>query len=165
MGDFDSLDEIPDSIEYIKHPVEKDDTDTMLAVKTALAQGCDIFFLYGCTGGRLDHTLANLQTLHFIAESGARGYIAGRQCISVIRNGHLRFSESAYGTVSVFAFAGTAYGVTLSGLYYPLKNATLTPCFPLGVSNEFVGKAAEAAVKNGYITVTWQCGINAAEIY
>ena len=70
VGDFDSLGEPPENMRIIRHPVQKDDTDTMLAVRTALSCGCDTFYLYGCTGGRLDHTLANLQTLHFIADNG-----------------------------------------------------------------------------------------------
>ena len=60
----------------IRVPVEKDDTDTMLALREGLRRGCDTFYLYGATGGaRLDHTLANLQSLAFLLRHGARGYL------------------------------------------------------------------------------------------
>lgn len=164
VGDFDSLGEPPKGIEFIRHPVEKDDTDTMLAVRSALSLGCDTFFLYGCTGGILDHTVANLQTLHFIAKNGAKGYIVGKQCAAVIRNGSICFSEKAHGTVSVFTLSGAASGVSLRGLYYPLENRRLSSSLPLGASNEFIGQPAEISVKNGYLTVLWHCGISAVNI-
>lgn len=160
VGDFDSLGEPPAGIETVRHPVIKDDTDTMLAVKIGLARGCDTFYLYGCTGGRLDHTVANLQALHYIAANNARGFIAGRQCAAVIQNGSLRFSAEARGVISVFALAGEAHGVTINGLYYTLDNGTLTPRFPIGESNEFIGEAAQISVANGVLTVIWRGSIN-----
>ena len=67
MGDFDSMDQPADFANVHRVPVEKDDTDTMLAVKAGLEQGCTEFHLYGGTGGRrLDHTLGNLQTLPYL---------------------------------------------------------------------------------------------------
>ena len=72
LGDFDSMDQPADFDRIRRVPVEKDDTDTMLAVKTGLEQGCGEFYLYGGTGGkRLDHTLANLQTLLYLRRHGA----------------------------------------------------------------------------------------------
>ena len=57
LGDFDSMDQPADFDHVCRVPVEKDDTDTMLAVKTGLEQGCGEFYIYGGTGGRrLDHT-------------------------------------------------------------------------------------------------------------
>lgn len=76
LGDFDSMEQPEDFANIHRSPVEKDDTDTMLAVKTGLEQGCGEFYLYGGTGGRrLDHTLANLQTLLYLRRRGARGYL------------------------------------------------------------------------------------------
>ena len=79
LGDFDSLERPKDFPNAIRTaPVEKDDTDTMLAVRAGLEQGCDTFYFYGATGGkRLDHTLANFQTLLWLRRQGARGYIYG----------------------------------------------------------------------------------------
>lgn len=160
VGDFDSLDFLPDNVEIIRHPVQKDDTDTLLAVRIGLERGCDTFYIYGATGGRLDHTIANLQTLHFIAEHSANGYIVGDENITVIKNSSVSFKRESCGTVSVFALGGIAEGVDIKGLFYPLENAVLQPGFPVGVSNEFIGKEAHISVKNGALTIIWQCGID-----
>ena len=70
LGDFDSLgSQRPDNIPTHTFPVEKDDTDTMLAIRYGLEQGYQTFHLYGGTGGRMDHTLANLQALGFLARA------------------------------------------------------------------------------------------------
>ena len=82
LGDFDSLGYRPNLPEVIYHPPEKDDTDTMLAVREGFARGFDTFVIYAGLGGRLDHTVANLQTLAFIAENGGRGYLVGGSAVS-----------------------------------------------------------------------------------
>lgn len=156
VGDFDSLGRVPEGDNIIRHPVEKDDTDTMLAVKTGLARGYKIFLLYGCLGGRLDHTYANLQTLLYLARQGAVGFLLGQGvAASVIRNGELKFSASYGGNISVFCPDGEARGVCLSGLHYPLRDAVLTSDFPLGVSNRFTGQPASVSVREGTLLVMW----------
>ena len=155
LGDFDSLGYTPDDARVF--PVEKDDTDAMLAVRRGLDLGFREFLLYGSLDGpRLDHTIANFQTLQFLADHGASGYLVGREYIvTVVKNGAIRFSKDAEGTVSVFCLGPDAEGVTLRGLYYPLENGKLTSGFPLGVSNHFTGKAGEISVKNGSLLVLW----------
>ena len=155
LGDFDSLGYTPEGSNVF--PVEKDDTDSMLAVRQGLKLGCDRFLLYGSLDGpRLDHTVANFQTLQFLADRGARGYLIGKDClVTVLKDGGLRFPEAAEGIVSVFCSGRDAEGVTLKNLYYPLENGTLTAGFPLGVSNQFTGKPAEIHVKNGSILILW----------
>ena len=157
VGDFDSLGRVPDGKNVVCHPVEKDDTDTMLAVKLGLTQGCNVFLLYGCTGGRPDHTYANYQTLQYLVDNGARGYLLGDGwIITVIQSGTLHFPKGMEGTISVFCPNGSAKGVTLKGLYYPLENGTLTGTFPLGVSNHFTGSCAEVSVSEGMLLVMWE---------
>ena len=155
LGDFDSLGFTPAGANVF--PVEKDDTDAMLAVRRGLAEGCDMFFLYGSLDGpRLDHTIANFQTLQFLADRGAAGYLIGRDImLTVVKNGSIAFPEDCEGTVSVFCLGVDAAGVTLRGLYYPLENGTLTAGFPLGVSNHFTGEKAEISVENGSLLVLW----------
>ncbi len=156
IGDFDSLGYTPDSATVF--PVEKDDTDAMLAVRRGLQLGYRNFILYGSLDGpRLDHTVANFQTLQFLADNGASGYLVGnRQIVTVVKNGTLRFPATAEGTVSVFCMGSTAEGITLKNLYYPLENGQLTCGFPLGVSNHFVGKPAAISVENGSLLVIWE---------
>ena len=155
LGDFDSLGYTPNDARVF--PVEEDDTDAMLAVRRGLQLGYREFILYGSLDGpRLDHTVANFQTLQFLCDNGAFGYLVGRDyIITVVKDGSIRFSGEAAGTVSVFCLGRDAEGVSIRGLYYPLENGTLTAGFPLGVSNHFVGTEAEIAVKNGSLLVLW----------
>jgi len=156
VGDFDSLGHVPAGENIVRHPVMKDDTDMMLAVKLGLERGFTRFHIYGGMGGRTDHTIANIQTLAYIANRGASAFLYGDgEIITVIKNGFISFSAGSEGTVSAFAMGGKAEGVCESGLLYGLENAELTPDFPLGVSNEFTGEAAEISVRNGLLLVAW----------
>ena len=156
IGDFDSLGYTPEGSRVF--PVEKDDTDAMLAVRRGLQLGYRDFVLYGSLDGpRLDHTVANFQTLQFLADRGARGLLVGKDTlVTVVKNGKLTFPAGASGTVSVFCMGPDAHGVSLRGLYYPLENGTLTSGFPLGVSNHFTGAAGEISVESGSLLVIWE---------
>ncbi len=156
LGDFDSLGYIPDSAKVF--PVEKDDTDSMLAVRHGLDLGFRRFLLYGCLDGpRLDHTLANLQVLQFLTDRGAVGYLIGREhIVTTVTDSTLEFSPQAHGILSLFCLGQEARGVTLSGLHYCLENGTLTPGFPLGVSNHFTGKTARIKVEQGTLLAIWE---------
>ena len=156
LGDFDSLGYTPGGANVF--PVEKDDTDAMLAVRRGLASGYRKFLLYGSLDGpRLDHTVANFQTLQFLGDNDALGCLVGVDTMAaVVKNGSLTFPAGCTGTVSVFCSGADARGVTLKGLYYPLNRGTLTPGFPLGVSNRFTGESAKITVEEGSLLVLWQ---------
>ncbi len=155
LGDFDSLGFTPQGANVF--PVEKDDTDAMLAVRQGLSQGCREFLLYGSLDGpRLDHTIANFQTLQFLADHGAVGYLIGRDfLLTVVQNGEVRFPAGCSGTLSAFCLGPDARGVTLEGLHYPLTGGTLTSGFPLGVSNHFTGEPARICVEQGSLLLLW----------
>ena len=155
LGDFDSLGYTPQRAEVF--PVEKDDTDAMLAARKGLELGYREFLFYGALDGpRLDHTVANFQTLQFLADHGARGYLVGRDyLVTVMKNETLSFPAEAEGILSLFCLGANAEGVTIKGLHYELKDGTLTPGFPLGVSNHFTGKAATVTVKDGSLLAMW----------
>ena len=155
LGDFDSLGYVPAKAQVF--PVEKDDTDAMLAVRHGLKAGCDRFLLYGSLDGpRLDHTIANFQTLQFLADRGAAGYLIGNTYLAtVLKNGTLRFPASAQGIVSVFCMGSDAKGVSLSGLQYCLADGTVSAGHPLGVSNHFVGEPSQITVKDGSLLILW----------
>jgi len=157
IGDFDSLGERPNHPNAVVLPKEKDDTDMAAAIKLGRERGYTRFALYGGTGGRLAHTLANLQLLDGLACQGCRSFLVGEGTVSTaIHNGTLSFPASMSGYLSVFCASGRAEGVTLSGLKYELSGATLTGSVPLGVSNEFTGTDARIAVENGTLLVLWQ---------
>lgn len=155
IGDFDSLTgTVDESIKTIKAPVIKDDTDTMLAVKYALAKGFSRFLLLGATGGRLDHQTANIAVCAYIAErSGLCEIRDGTNSIFAIKNSKITLDKKKDWSLSVFAYTEKAVGVTLTGLKYPLDNATLTNTFPLGVSNEFAAGTATVEVKKGIVLI------------
>lgn len=157
MGDFDSLGHIPKRENVIYHKPEKNDTDTMLAVKHALEMGAETILIYGGLGGRFDHSIANLQTLHYIANHGAMGFlIGGGSVCTVIRGGAVAFDEGMRGFISVFSMTEVSAGVCLTGLKYPLCDYDISCDFPLGVSNEFTGLPATISVKRGALAIIWE---------
>lgn len=155
LGDFDSLGRIPAGAEV--YPVEKDDTDSMLAIKKGLAAGCDQFLLYGALDGpRVDHTMANFQALQYLAHRGARGWLLGNsQNVTAIKNGRIDFPAHCRGNLSLFCLGPDAEGVTIRGAKYELDDGRLTAGFPLGVSNQFTGHDAHVEVKNGSLLLIW----------
>lgn len=155
LGDFDSLGYVPPDARVF--PTEKDDTDSMLAVRLGLEMGCRDFLLLGCLDGkRLDHTLANLQTLLFLASHGARGYLVGETyLVTAAFREELVFPETCRGILSLFCMGEPASGVCIRGLKYPLEGGTLTADFPLGVSNRFLGQESRISVREGVLLVMW----------
>ena len=130
IGDFDSVSassHLPS--DCIRHPKEKDDTDMMLAARLGLEKGYTNFEIYGGLGGRLDHTLANIQTLTFLNRHNAVGTLIGDDYALKV--------------------------VTIQGFHYEVEGATLTNSFPLGVSNEFTGRKGSISVSNGTLAVLW----------
>lgn len=159
IGDFDSMAEPLDFPNRVRLPVEKDDTDTMMAAKIGLDKGCKVFYIYGGTGGkRLDHTLSNLQMLLFLDSRGARGYLYDDAFVyTALCNGSLTIPRGPeWGLLSVFCFGAPATGVEEEGVQYPLKDAVLTPEFPLGVSNHIVAQEAKITVAQGSLIVGWE---------
>lgn len=157
VGDFDSITTIPTHKNIIKLPQEKDDTDMLYAIKTGLKNSCSIFDIYGATGGRFDHTMANIQCLLFLLKNNASGYLYGNNTVmTCIQNRSLSFSSGLFGTISIFSISEKSYGVTLEGLKYPLDNVTLENSYPLGVSNEFIDQASTVTVKNGTLLIIYE---------
>ena len=154
LGDFDSLPRVPDFPHIRRVPVRKDDTDMMLAIKEGLRRSETVFHLYGGVGGRTDHTIANLQSLLYLACRGARGWLYGdRERFTAICGGELLLPAREKGIVSVFCMGADAAGVTIEGGQYPLHDAVLTASFPLGVSNHYVGNPVRVAVTQGSLLI------------
>lgn len=151
IGDYDSLQQEgrdallelqnarPDMVMTL--PVEKDDTDTMAAAREGLRRGYRVFYLYGALGGaRLDHTLANIQTLAFLKENGARAYIMDAACmLFVMRDEEQHFGKGFRGDFSLFSMDREIHGVTIRGMKYNVEDAAITNHFPIGVSNHIEG--------------------------
>ena len=154
VGDFDSLGYVPPHPHIVRHPVEKDDTDTALALSEGWSRGYRTFHIYGALGGRLDHTLANVQLLCGLAGQGGQGVLIGPgMTVTAVHNGTLELEGEPGQTLSVFCWGEPAQGITLEGLKYLLHGATLTCDVPRGVSNEFLGGPARITVEQGTLVV------------
>lgn len=150
LGDYDSSPVPHDARELICLPAEKDDTDTFFAVKKALEKGCEQVVLLGALGGRMDHTMANLQTLIFLQEQGVRAWAADEaQEITVLGEGVHSIPARKGWYLSFFSCGESAKGVSLKGVKYPLNNAEITYLWPVGVSNEFEEPEAQLSVLEG----------------
>lgn len=154
LGDFDSLGEKPDcGCEIITAAAEKDDTDTMLAVKTALGRGCTDITVYGAIGGRLDHTAANIQTLAYILKNGGFGRLVGeRDTVELLSVGSYSYERRNDEYLSLFSYGNNAV-LTTSGTKYDLTSYKLDNTFPLGVSNEIIEDKCRIFVQSGQILV------------
>lgn len=157
VGDFDSYGgPLPEGVETVRLPAEKDDTDTAFAVKYALERNFKRITVRCAFGGRLDHTLANLETLVYAAEAGAVAEATGRgEYAAAIGPGAGEFTiprREGY-SLSVFAGCGEARGVTIRGTKYELEGGTLTGSFPLGASNEWAAEEAAVSVADGTLLI------------
>lgn len=165
IGDMDSLENdkiladfaLNKAVQIKRLPAEKDDTDMLAAIREGLKAGCDFFELYGALGGRIDHTLANIQCLQYLLNQGAYGVLYGKgQRIELVRNSRICFSKEMYQQnrrLSVFAFGRDACGVTEKGLKYALDNVIVRMDFPIGISNEFLDCESFVEVKDGTLLI------------
>ena len=157
VGDFDSLGKIPDRENVITLPVRKDMTDVGYAVEKGFEHGCREFILYGAVGGALDHTFANVAIAHDIARRGARALLIGEEySFTVLHDSSITFHARQSGRISVFALDGMAEGVTIRGLSYEVEDFDVACTDHIGVSNAFIGQAAEISVRKGDLLVVWQ---------
>ena len=168
LGDFDSISEKEaESVAEIAKteedrviilPVEKDDTDMLAAIKLGLSEGYQNFRIYGGMGGRIEHTIANIQCLLYLKEHNAVGYLMdGTGMILVAKEEEISFQESLEGYMSLFSMGDKA-NVSIENMKYPLKEQEVTNSFPLGISNEFIfGKKGKVTVHKGAVMmiVSW----------
>ena len=153
VGDFDSYSNPEYDTETIVLPCEKDDTDTVFAVKEALRRGFEDFLLIGVVGERLDHTLGNVSILLMLDSTGKKGTIIDDYSeIEIVSDRCEKpcIIDDSYVYFSLINISGTARGVTIRGAKYPLENAEITCEYQYGVSNEVLpGSTAEVSVGEG----------------
>ncbi len=159
VGDFDSISEADygglkaAGTQIQRFPIEKDMTDSELAVKIAIEKGCSKIILLGAMGTRLDHSLSNLFLLKKLLDAGVEGVVADENNeVTLIKDSILLDREEGT-NITLLPLAGSAKGVTTKGLYYPLTNATLEVGSSWGVSNLFSEDRAQVTVKEGYLLV------------
>lgn len=154
VGDFDSYGYVPRFENIIVHPVEKNETDTHLALNIGLEKGYKNFVMFAMLGGRLDHTYANLQLLSYLCSKGAKGRLIGKnEEITMIKNSSLTFSKDEKGIISVFSFSPESRNITIKGFKYEVENFTMYSSYPRGVSNEFDGREAVISTDDGELLI------------
>jgi len=155
LGDLDSVDEVGKEYNFERFPKEKDDTDTMLCLKHGLSKGYSDFLIVGGVGGRLDHTVANLQTLAYAKEHGAEAELRSRDavCRIIFGSESIEIEKKDGFYLSLFAYSDNCDGVSVSGTKYELDRGKLDNTFPLGVSNEFVDEKAKVSLEKGKLLI------------
>lgn len=159
VGDFDSISSedyyfyTDKKVEIVRYPVEKDMTDTQLAIEIAVQKGCKSVTLLGATGTRLDHTMANVFLLKKLLDSGIRGVLADEHNEMELIKDRINLVKENTEKVSLIPVFGRVTGVSTKGLYYPLDKATLEPGTTWGISNEFTETQAAITIEEGILLV------------
>jgi len=160
LGDFDSI--APDllqdvarrGIPIVRVPVEKDLTDTELALREAVSRGATSITLVGASGDRLDHTISNVLLLPGLPHEVQVTLVDDKNCVRLLRpGGGLSVAGRAGEYISLLPLTPEATGVTVSGVKWPLSEATLRWGESLGVSNQFIGVSATVSVRTGHLLV------------
>ncbi len=161
LGDFDSVISYDLPSDAIRYPKDKDDTDMMIAIKMGLEKGYKEFSIFGGLGGRLDHTIGNIQLLTYLSKNGASGTLyCDDYAIQVVNSGSIVLGKDTTFNVagnlcSVFALDRHCHNVTIQGLKYEVTGADWYNHLPIGVSNEFTGKRAIVSCTKGSIAVLY----------
>lgn len=158
VGDFDSTKEkvFCSRAKIIRVPSEKDETDTQLAINTAIENGADELYIIGGLTGRLDHTLSNIYLLESLTNSGIYACICdGKNRVRYLKErSSLLIQKSEYKYFGLLPADREAKGVTIDGAKYPLKNAKLTRNDPsFAISNEVAENFAMVSTKKGGLFV------------
>jgi len=164
VGDMDSIghsqlaDYQRQGVKIIKHPADKDFTDTALALNYALDLRPETIDIWGAQGGRIDHALANLFLLLKGKEAGIKTRLMDEYCEAFVPDGDVVFSDSAGCLVSLFALSCRVEGITLTGFLYPLEDAPLAMSESRGVSNIISDQQACIRIQSGHLLVIryWQ---------
>lgn len=150
VGDFDSHPKPETETEILELPCEKDDTDTVFAVKEAMRRGFEDFLLIGVAGARLDHTLGNVAILQMLDSAGMKGRIIDDYSEMEIVSSAPVSVEDSYSFFSLLNISGEAAVTEITGAKYPLSGTGITCDYPIGISNEVLpGETARITVRNG----------------
>lgn len=162
IGDFDSLQDknsfnTVEKSKVLTFPIEKDDTDTMLAIKHAIEKGFKHIAIICALGGRLDHTMANIQSIAYAAKFECMCEIFSEKEYLRILSSNIEHSVQLPKidncSLSLFSLSEKCTGVSISGAKYNVENATLTYDFPLGVSNTWKDDVVNVSIEEGVLLI------------
>lgn len=150
IGDFDSSENPNLDVETIVLPCEKDDTDTVFALKEAVNRGFDEFLLIGVIGERFDHTMGNVSILLYLDSLGKTAKIVDDFSEMEIVSDKVSYVDCSFSYFSILNISGEADGISITNAKYPLENASVSCEYQYGISNEVLpGETAEISVKKG----------------
>lgn len=150
VGDFDSHEKPQTEVETITLPCEKDDTDTMFAIKEGINRGFEDFLILGAVGGRIDHSLGNISSLLYLYSRGKKATLIDDYSEMTVVASEDVYVEDRFSYFSLLNISGCANGVEVENAKYPLKDAEITCEYPYGISNEVIkGKTARIKVNEG----------------
>ena len=154
IGDFDSVKGFVQNVDKITLPVEKDVTDCLAAYNEGVKRDFTKFLLLGGTGGRFEHTFANISVMANASKDGNEfRIIDDKHTFYAITDSSIKISFSPNSQISVFAFGDKAFGVTEKGFHYSIENYTLNPFIPIGISNDIVSDFGEISVEKGTLII------------
>ena len=159
IGDFDSapkglVEEYEDmGIKKITFPSQKDDTDLALCMAYALSLSPSSIVVFGASGGRFDHMLANVHVLTQPLHHGVPTAMHDESSTIRLLDKECALYSDKFDVVSLIPFTEAVHGVSTEGLLYPLSSETLTQGSTRGVSNIIVGKKAIVTIKSGILIV------------
>ena len=157
IGDFDSMERPADTdgIPVLTFPIEKDDSDTMLAIKHAMKMGLDHILIVCGLGGRLDHTIANIQSAAYVAShGGVCEILSEKEYLRTLTGGNsVSIPENSGHSLSLFSLSDSCTGLTIRGAKYNVENETIKNTFPLGLSNRWLSGPVEVSLKEGILLI------------
>jgi len=160
IGDFDSvttdeLEMIRMNSQYIKDfdAIDKDYTDTELALHEALALNPSQITIVGGLGTRFDHSIANIQLMTLTLNKSVSTTIIDAHNKMFLVSDQVEVVKEHYPYLSILPFSEVVDGITLTGMKYPLHNATLKKGQALGISNVILEQTATISITSGILLV------------
>ena len=153
VGDFDSLNEPEDFLLKVRLPKEKDETDTMYALKMAFSKKPYSIIIYGGIGDRFDHSYANVCLLNSCLEHEINAFVTDGKTKIYLTDNKLSLSEPVGTTVSIYSFSDVSSGVNIEGFRYPLENAFLSKFDIVGTSNLTTNENSNITVEEGILLI------------
>lgn len=151
VGDFDSIKELPENIDIYRLPKEKDETDLYVAILEGIKKGYKEFDIYGSLGGRIEHSIANIQILVNLAKQNIKATLIDQNTmINVLTEGTHIYNKELKGYISLFSYTDESC-ITIKNLKYELDHKLITNIFPLGIDNEFIGLESLVTIHQGMV--------------
>ena len=144
------------NIQILTHPVRKDDTDTMLAIKHAINNGFTHIYIICALGGRLDHTIANIQSMHYAIENNVTCNIySDSEHLSIIKGpANIKVTSKPLYSLSLYSLTNECTGLSISGTKYDVNDITISNSFPLAYGNTIIKEQAEISIKTGTLLIS-----------